>query len=133
MAELKLRGERVVGVFVATRRNLPGLREALELAVALGLDGVMLNRFNPGGSGRFRIAELQANPAELRTALDVAQAASMEFQLPVSCAIPMPPCLFDHERWPRLGFGFCAAGTPRAQLRQLSSGAPSPAQLNQPW
>jgi radical SAM protein with 4Fe4S-binding SPASM domain len=114
MAELKLRNERVVGVFVATRRNLPGLREALELAVALGIDGVMLNRFNPGGRGRLHIAELQASPAELRTALDVAQAASVELELPISCSIPMPPCLFDHSRWPRLGFGFCAAGTTRA-------------------
>jgi radical SAM protein with 4Fe4S-binding SPASM domain len=32
----------------------------------------------------------------------------------VSCAIAMPPCLFDRSRYARLGFGFCAAGTDRA-------------------
>ncbi|HEY3354006.1 MAG TPA: radical SAM protein [Polyangia bacterium] len=114
MAALKLAGERVVGVFVATRRNLAGLRDALELAVALGLDGVMLNRFNPGGRGRLHVAALQASPAELGAALDVADAVAGEYELPVSCSIPMPPCLFDTRRWPRLSFGFCAAGTARA-------------------
>jgi MoaA/NifB/PqqE/SkfB family radical SAM enzyme len=75
MAELKLRGARVIGVFVATRLNLSTWRQTAELAVALGLDGVMFNRFNPGGRGRDNIALLQATPAELQAALDEAERA----------------------------------------------------------
>ncbi len=114
MAELKLRRQRVVGVFVATKLNLPTWRETAELAVALGLDGVMFNRFNPGGAGVRNLEMLQASPAEVQAALDVAEEMSGRYELPISCSIAMPPCLFDTKRYKRLGFGFCAAGTARA-------------------
>lgn len=111
VADLKLAGERVIAVFVATRLNLPGLEETLELALALGVDAVMFNRFNPGGEGARNVAQLQATPEELAAALDVAVAFKARYELPMSCAIPMPPCLLDHERWPDMDFGFCSAGT----------------------
>jgi radical SAM protein with 4Fe4S-binding SPASM domain len=114
LAALKAARQHVVGVFVATRLNLASWRETIELAVALGLDGLMFNRFNPGGRGRDNVAALQASPEELTAALDVAEAAVAEFGLPISCSIPMPPCLFDVSRYQRLTFGFCAAGTDRA-------------------
>ena len=114
MAELKLRRQRVVGVFVATKLNLPTWRETAELAVALGLDGVMFNRFNPGGAGIRNLEMLQASPAEIQAALDVAEEMSGRYELPISCSIAMPPCLFDTKRYKWLGFGFCAAGTARA-------------------
>ena len=114
MADLELAGARVVGVFVATKLNLPTWRETAELAVALGLDGVMFNRFNPGGRGCEHVELLQASPAELQGALDIAEEVSREYRLPISCSIAMPPCLFDTERYERLTFGFCAAGTERA-------------------
>ncbi len=114
VAELKLRGERVVTVFVATRLNLPTWRETAELAVALGVDGVMFNRFNPGGKGRENVQVLQASPEEIQAALDIAEEVSAEYELPISCSIAMPPCLFDVKKYERLTFGFCAAGTERA-------------------
>ena len=114
MAELKLRKQRVVGVFVATKLNLPTWRETVELAVALGLDGVMFNRFNPGGAGVRNLAMLQAAPEEVQAALDIAEEVSVKYELPISCSIAMPPCLFDVKRYQRLTFGFCAAGTARA-------------------
>ena len=82
--------------------------------MALGLDGVMFNRFNPGGRGLDNLELLQASPAQLTAALELAQDFSREYQLPVSCSIPMPPCLFDQSRFPDLGFGHCSAGTDRA-------------------
>jgi len=113
-AEVKLAGARVVGVFVATKLNLPTWRETAELAVALGIDGIMFNRFNPGGRGCEHIDVLQAMPADLQAALDEAERISEEYDLPISCSIAMPPCLFDTARYERLTFGFCAAGTERA-------------------
>jgi len=113
IAELKLRGETVVGVFVATRTNLPHFEETLELGVALGLDGLMFNRFNPGGEGRAHL-DLQASPAELQAALDLAEEGAQRYDFPISCSIALPPCLIDTARYQRLTFGFCAAGTDRA-------------------
>ena len=114
IAGLKLAGERVVVVFVATKRNIGDFGGVLELAYALGVDGVMLNRFNPGGRGRRHLDELLPSPAELRAALDVANTLASRFGLRVSCSIPMPRCLFDHARWPAVGFGVCGLGTAEA-------------------
>ena len=114
MAELGAAGRPVVAVFVATRLNIDTLAETLQMAFALGAGGVMLNRFNPGGTGHRHLAELQLSPAELRAALHVANDFAEHYELPLSCSIAMPPCLFDHDEWPKLGFGFCAVGTERA-------------------
>ncbi len=114
VVNLKAARQSVVCVFVATSLNLPTWRETAELAIALGADGIMFNRFNPGGAGRENAASLQATPQQLREALGIAQEIAEHYRLPISCSIPMPPCLFDHARWPGLGFGFCAAGTERA-------------------
>ena len=114
MAELKAAGQRVVGVFVATRLNLSTWRETAELAFALGLDGIMLNRFNPGGRGAENLSLLQASPQEMRAALEEAERLSARYEMPINCSIAMPPCLFDWGRYPHLGFGLCAAGTERA-------------------
>lgn len=114
MAEIKAAGGRAVGVFVATKLNLHTWRETAELAVALGLDGVMFNRFNPGGCGLRNLPLLQAAPGAIQSALDTAEEISERYSLPMSCSIAMPPCLFDTAGYKRLTFGFCAAGTPRA-------------------
>ncbi|MFP4054806.1 MAG: radical SAM/SPASM domain-containing protein [Phycisphaerae bacterium] len=114
IADLKLAGELVVCVFVATRRNLPRWQQTAELAIALGTDGIMFNRFNPGGEGARHVEELQPTPQELRDAMAIADRMSAEYEIGISCSIAMPPCLFDHEAYENLSFGFCAAGTERA-------------------
>ena len=114
VANLKAAGQRVVCVFVATKLNLPQWAQTAELAIALGADGIMFNRFNPGGTGGRNIELLQATPAELTEAMDVADRMSVEYEISISCSIAMPPCLIDTDRYERLTFGFCAAGTERA-------------------
>jgi len=114
VADLKAAGQMVVCVFVATKLNLPTWRETAELAVALGADGIMFNRFNPGGRGAENVERLQASPEDLTAALDTAEEISAEYDFPISCSIAMPPCLFDTDKYERLTFGFCAAGTERA-------------------
>ncbi len=114
IARLKAARQRVVGVFVATRWNLPAWRETAELGVALGLDGLMFNRFNPGGEGARHIDELQASPDQLDRALEVAEEITVRYGLAISCSIPLAPCLVNTSRFTHLGFGTCAAGTDRA-------------------
>ncbi|MBN1955869.1 MAG: radical SAM protein [Anaerolineae bacterium] len=114
MARLRYHHGRFVAVFVATRVNLPTLYDTIKLAFAFGARGLMLNRFNPGGRGRANLAELLPTVEEMRQGLEIADAASAEFNLPISCSIPIQPCLIDHKAYKKLGFGFCAAGTDRA-------------------
>lgn len=114
MANVRYYGGQFVAVFVATRLNLPDLPGAIKLAVAFGARGLMLNRFNAGGRGRAHQAALSPSAEEIRRALVTANAASAELQFPISCSIPIQPCLVEPGEFPNLGFGYCAAGTDRA-------------------
>jgi radical SAM protein with 4Fe4S-binding SPASM domain len=114
IAALKHARQRVVAVFVAQRPNLDQLEGVVELCVALGVDGLMINRFNPGGQGGRHIDTLQASPTALQAMLDQAEALSARWSLPMACSIAMPPCLIDTSRYTRIGFGYCALGTERA-------------------
>ncbi len=114
MANVRLHHGQVVAAFVATRMNIEHLYETIRLAYAFGARGLMFNRFNPGGRGRLHLLELLPTVEQVRAALTVAEAASVEFGLPISCSIPIQPCLIDTSAFPHLGFGTCAAGTERA-------------------
>lgn len=114
IAMIKANGGRVVTVFVATKKNIETWAQTIEMAVALGADGLMFNRFNPGGEGRNNIEELLPSPYELSEALEIANNATEEYKISIACSIAMHPCLFKTENYPNLGFGYCAAGTTRA-------------------
>lgn len=114
MANVRLQHGQVVAAFVATRKNIEHLHETIRLAFAFGARGVMFNRFNPGGRGREHLEEILPTVEQVRTALVSAEAAAVEFSLPISCSIPIQPCLIDISRFPHLGFGYCAAGSERA-------------------
>jgi radical SAM protein with 4Fe4S-binding SPASM domain len=114
LAHIRYYQGNAVAVFVATRRNIADLYDTLRLAFAFGVRAVMLNRFNPGGRGAGMIEELLPAVAEMRAALEVADAAAQEFSLPISCSIPIQPCLIDTSAYAHLGFGYCAAGSERA-------------------
>jgi radical SAM protein with 4Fe4S-binding SPASM domain len=114
MTHIRAHRGQSVAVFVAMRPNLPHLYDAIKLAFAFGARGLMLNRFNPGGRGRACIDELLPSVDEMQRALAVADAAAAEFGFPISCSIPIQPCLIDLDAYDHLSFGFCAAGTERA-------------------
>jgi radical SAM protein with 4Fe4S-binding SPASM domain len=114
MANLRLQHGQVVAAFVATRLNILHLRETIKLAFAFGARGIMFNRFNPGGRGRQHLDELLPTVEQIREALTVADSSSREFGIPISCSIPIHPCLIDTTPFTHLSFGYCAAGTERA-------------------
>jgi pyrroloquinoline quinone biosynthesis protein E len=114
MARIRYHRGMFVAVFVATRRNISDLYETIKLAFAFGARALMLNRFNVGGRGRAHLADLLPGVRDMRHALEVANDAAAEFDLPISCSIALQPCLIDLNAYPNLHFGFCAAGTERA-------------------
>ena len=111
MTSIRRHEGRTVAVIVATRINLADLYDTIQLACALGVDGVMLNRFNPGGRGAAHLDELLPTVAAMKAGLDAAEAAARDFHLSVSCSIPIQPCLIDTSGYRHLSFGFCAAGS----------------------
>jgi radical SAM protein with 4Fe4S-binding SPASM domain len=122
VAALKAAGQTVVVVFVATALNIGDFRRTAELALALGADGIMLNRFNPGGRGFSNLGMLQASPGQLAGLLRQADEFAAESGLGISCSVPIPPCLVDTSAYHHLSFGFCAAGGSQAYYTLDPSG-----------
>jgi radical SAM protein with 4Fe4S-binding SPASM domain len=46
--------------------------------------------------------------------LEIAEQYAVKYGVGIGASIAIPPCLIDHEDFPHVGFGFCAAGTERA-------------------
>lgn len=114
LANIRFHGGRAVAVVVATRLNLPDLYDTIKLAFGFGASGVMLNRFNPGGRGAAQLDDLIPTVSEMKAGLAAAETAATDFGIPVSCSIPIQPCLIDTTEYRHLSFGFCAAGSDRA-------------------
>jgi radical SAM protein with 4Fe4S-binding SPASM domain len=111
MANVRLHRGRFAAAFVATRLNIDHISEVMKLAFAFGAKAVMFNRFNPGGRGRENLEQLLPSAEEVRLALAAADASSAKYGLPVSCSIPIQPCLVDTAAFPHIGFAYCAAGS----------------------
>jgi radical SAM protein with 4Fe4S-binding SPASM domain len=114
MAHIRYHHGQFVAVFVATKHNLPDLYDMIKIAFAFGSRGIMFNRFNPGGRGRDHLEDLLPTADQIHQVLTVADAAAAEFNIPISCSVPIQPCLIDTGCYTNLNFGFCAAGTERA-------------------
>ncbi len=114
MANVRLHHGRFAAAFVVTRLNIGHAAEVMKLAFAFGAQAVMFNRFNPGGRGRTNLELLLPSAEQVRRALAAADSASAEYGLPVSCSIPIQPCLIDTRDFPHIGFAYCAAGGERA-------------------
>lgn len=114
MADARLAGARVIPVFVATRKNLANWEETVNLCLAAGVDGLLFNRFNPGGEGARHVQELLPSAEDLKPALRVADRIVQEHQFPIGVPVPIPPCTIDHSAYPHLTFNGCLAGTANA-------------------
>ena len=114
MANVRLHHGRFAAAFVATKLNIDDAAEVMKLAFAFGAQAVMFNRFNPGGRGRANLDMLLPDAGQVRRALTAVDAAAAEYGLPVSCSIPIQPCLVDTRAFPHIGFAYCAAGGERA-------------------
>ncbi|MGA1790883.1 MAG: radical SAM protein [bacterium] len=114
LISIKEKQGRVVVVFVATKWNIQSLEETLNLCLALGVDGLMLNRFNPGGEGMRHIDELLPSMENMKEALEIANQFAKEYRFSISCGIAIHPCLIDTTPFAYVGFGYCGAGTYRS-------------------
>lgn len=101
-------------VFVATKLNIRDFKETLKLCLALGVDGLMLNRINPGGEAIKHIDKLLPSLEDLKEALEIANQFAQENKFSISCGITIHPCLIDTRPYKNLGFGYCSAGTNRS-------------------
>lgn len=114
IVKIKKYSGKVVAVFVATKENIEDFEGAAKLAIALGCDGIMFNRFNPGGEGVNFIKELLPSAEQVTAALKTANKVAEKYHIGIACSIPIQPCLVDMAEFKNLNFGFCSAGTEKA-------------------
>jgi pyrroloquinoline quinone biosynthesis protein E len=107
---LRRLGVRFVVAFIATRLNYGDLEKTLELAVALGAEGMLYNRMNVAAHNYPHLQQLLPSLGMIRENLDVLESFAARYSFPISCSIPIQPCLIDTSQYQHIGLGFCPLG-----------------------
>jgi len=84
-------GGRLALVFIIMRPTAGELEGVFREADRRGAS-LLLNRFNPGGTGLRHLELLQCPPKQLRRVLERADALTGELELLMHCGVPLPPC-----------------------------------------
>jgi PqqA peptide cyclase len=113
-AHITSNGGDLAFVYVSTTLNTGEFEKTLELGIALGALSFLYNRYNGGGFYHKTPEKLMPSIEQLHTDLKFADFMVKKYGISIGASITMPPCLIERERFPNVGFGFCAAGTKKA-------------------
>jgi radical SAM protein with 4Fe4S-binding SPASM domain len=100
-------GGHVSAVFVATRRNIGGLKPYVEFCALLKVTWILFNRIACGGTCLHDFAALAPSPAELQTALDESAALAEKYKIGLGVGVQIQPCLLDLSKYPNVRTSFC--------------------------
>lgn len=110
LLELERRRCHLVLVIVVTSQNAHDVGRTLRLGLALGAEGVLLNRINLTRRSFERARHLVPTAAQLRRALADADEVAAELGVGVAVSVPVPPCVVDPREFRHLHFGWCPRG-----------------------
>ena len=105
--ELAGEGIPVVCVIVLTELNADRVSEIMEYIASLGVDRIMLNRFNRGGRGICNSSELLLTEEGLRSAYRRADLSVAKLNISVSANVSTPHCVLDPGDYPRIRMTSC--------------------------
>lgn len=111
-ARVRKFGHRWVLACVVTHENAADVELTIELAIALGAEGVLLNRLNPNRRILSKARQLLPSADDLRQALAAADRMAERYGLPIAVSVPIPPCVIDISPYTHLHFGWCPRGGP---------------------
>ena len=114
--ELVDAGVHVQVCYVAMRRNAGQLDKVMELCHVLGVGALSYNRMSPTGGAVHHIARLMPSVEDIEADLAVAERLGRAWGIDVGTAMPIPPCLVRHERYPWVRFGGCSTGSASPNL-----------------
>lgn len=97
--------------YVAMRENAGEVGGVADLTFALGARALTYNRMSPTGWAVREIERLLPDVEEVDRDLTALDQRAARYGLRVATAMPIPPCLIRHQRYPRVRFGFCSVGT----------------------
>lgn len=97
-----------VAVIVVTKYNVEVLGETLDFIAQLGINRIMMNRYNIGGNGTADPASVSATHAQLVKGYKIANEKSDELGLTISSNVCTPSCLLNPPDYPNIMFGHCS-------------------------
>ena len=104
-------GVNVQVCFVSMKENAHAFKDVMELCFALGVKYITYNRMSPTGWAVHEIERLMPEAEEVERHLDYAERMGPQYDIQVSTAMPIPPCLLRLDRYKWVQFGFCSVGT----------------------
>lgn len=105
----ELKGK-IVGVIVITKLNFDHIDKTLAFIKEIGVNRIMLNRYNIGGTGIKHIKELTTTKEELNHAYSLANHAAKELNLTLSSNVCTPLCLINPNEYKNIQFTSCSSG-----------------------
>jgi len=98
----------VIGVIVITKENYSQIEKTLELFTSLGVESVMLNRFNIGGEGIKHIKEICLTKLELNIAFSKANDYAENHKIQLSSNVCTPWCFVNPINYKNIQFVECS-------------------------
>ncbi|MBU0488908.1 MAG: radical SAM protein [Bacteroidetes bacterium] len=105
---LELNGS-VVAVIVITKANTAQIAETLAFIQSLGINRVMLNRYNIGGNGIADQQNILPTKENLNEAFRVANETGKKLGMVLSSNVCTPLCYIDPENYPDIAFTACSS------------------------
>jgi radical SAM protein with 4Fe4S-binding SPASM domain len=115
-------GGYVVPVIVITRYNYQTVGETLRYLHGLGINRVMLNRYNIGGISMQHPERILSTHAELRMAFKQANQVARELHMSVTSNVCTPHCVIEPKEFPTIGFTNCSAEISKRPLTVTAYG-----------
>jgi radical SAM protein with 4Fe4S-binding SPASM domain len=109
--DLREAGVPVQVCFVAMRTNWQEFEEVMELCYVLGVSAIAYNRMSPTGGAVHHVNRLLPEIEHVEHNLLTAERLGPRYNIQVSTAMPVPPCLIRIDRFKWVDFGFCSTGT----------------------
>lgn len=106
----------VVAVVVITKANYHLIKDTLLFIKSLGIDRIMLNRFNIGGQGIAEKENLWLSHKEINKAYSIANQVSEEYKLSLSSNVCTPICVLNPMDYRNIGFTSCSADVSKRPL-----------------
>lgn len=97
-------GGKVVTVFVATKVNIEHIKNIVDLSLVLGAGALMFNRINLAS---LKHKEILPTVEQFNIALTYLNDFAREYEFPIICSVPIPPCLIDMSKFKFISHGYC--------------------------
>ncbi|MCB1194300.1 MAG: radical SAM protein [Leptospiraceae bacterium] len=100
------KNQKVAVVIILTKLNINTLEDTLKEIKEMGIRNVLVNRFDPGGTGLKNIDKLELCPIQLNEAYSLLnEFVSLDFL--IHSGINTPHCLLNRKKYPKILFGGC--------------------------